>query len=179
MAMRGMMTAALAVVVAASLGSMARAQSPIEPDRVYELVTNAATVIRNLPFSDWKPAIGDPEGEFQLGKGACYVFVITCQGGRAEVVATSYAKETIGMEGLMDLPGPGGDHPVKMVCEAATPQGRWVAYQYENPVNGKPERKITFTIAVRGTDGKVYTLSAGIYDPERRYTLDELNEGLQ
>ncbi len=169
----------LAVMVAAAGAHPVLAEDEkITPLEVYEMVNRAAAVIMNLPADQWKKAIDDPDGEFQMGKGACYVFVMVCEGEETAVVSTSYDKESIGAKGLMDLPGPGNDYPVRMVCAASNPDGQWVAYMYENPATRKVERKITFTVSVRGLDGGTYSLSAGIYDPEKTYTLALLNKGL-
>ncbi|MCB2186085.1 MAG: cache domain-containing protein [Deltaproteobacteria bacterium] len=138
------------------------------PQEVYEMVTKAANLLKELG-PEGLPAFNDPKGEF-VWKDS-YVFVMDC--GKGTIAAHPNPK-------LIGLPGDKirclkTGRPILLeACQGMSAQGQWNEYWWNKPGQDGIFRKISFAINV---PGQPYQVGAGIYNDT--VSLDELQKTLK
>lgn len=94
--------------------------------------------------------------------GGTYVFVMKCS--PVPSLATHPIKPGLIGKDLSGLKDKTGNYFFIQLCDAASkPKGDWVEYLWPKPGEKKPSRKISFCLAVPGSQ---YQVAAGIYDDD-------------
>lgn len=92
--------------------------------------------------------------------GGTYVFVMKCSPFPS--LATHPIKPDLIGKDLSGLKDKTGNYFFIQLCDAASnPKGGWVEYLWPKPGEKNPSRKISFCMAVPGTE---YQVGAGLYD---------------
>lgn len=170
--MKKLTAAFIAALICLTAGS-AMAQEQATAQEVYEKVQAAAAMLEQLG-PEGLAAFNDPKGEFTWKDS--YVFIVDCAKG--EVVAHPNAKIIGGK--LADIKDKPGDIRPPMdlgltICRAAqNPDGLWIEYYWEKLGSDKPQRKISFCVAV---PGQPYIAVAGVYD--QTTDIDQLNKSMK
>jgi hypothetical protein len=103
--------------------------------------------------------------------GGTYVFVMKCSPFPS--LATHPIKPGLIGKDLSGLKDKTGNYFFIQLCDAASkPKGGWVEYLWPKPGEKEPSRKISFCLAIPGSE---YQVGAGIYDED--VSLEEL-EGM-
>lgn len=154
---------AVVMFVCIFAGQQVRAEGAATPKEVYDLVLKAYSVVETLGEESFA-AFNDPEGEFVYKD--TYVVVGQCPG---KTLTHPFV-----LDKLKDVDMDAKYPWFKLMCQAtASPNGKWVEYQWPKPGATEPSRKLSFVIGVGGTP---YMLIAGIYSEDA--SLADLNEGL-
>ena len=152
-----------------SFSIAALAGDVVSPDEVVLKVKEAAAYLEETGeegLADFK----DPEGPWAWEN--TYVFVYDCAEG---VCVANIFPDVVGksIEDILDDEG----WPVGVeLCKAGDeyPEGRWIEYMWREAGTGISKQKISYIYKKPGT---MYTLGAGMYNPEG-VTIEELNEKL-
>ena len=72
-------------------------------------------------------------------------------------------------------PKPGERLAAETCAAGRKPRGGWAEYDFPKPGETRPERKVSYLMAARGTP---YVVGAGVYDPTAKVEdLDKLSGG--
>lgn len=142
-------------------------------DEVFQLILKAVPVVQELGDAGLE-AFKDPKGEFVYKD--TYVLVLDCQN---MILAAHPNPKLIGIDLKNHLdknPDPSKrKNQDREICEVSKrPNGGWVEYYWEKLGEKDPQRKISFTVQVPGTN---YALVSGIYDDST--SVEELNARLK
>src|SRR3954447_26137157 len=162
MSSRRTATIALAFGLAlAGVGSARAQEDHAMPQEVVQKVQQAAQAIAKAGKAGLAAYSG--KNDTSVWKDS-YVFVESCEGGTAVVVAHPVRPELVGKPAAqIDIFGPkSGDEIAAEFCTATRqPHGGWVEYNFPKAGATQPERKVSYLLAAQGTP---YFVGAGVYD---------------
>jgi len=129
------------------------------PQEVLQKVQEAANYISQKGPSVFEE-FNDKGGRWVWG--GTYVFVMKCSPFPS--LATHPIKPGLIGKDLSGLKDKTGNYFFIQLCDAASkPKGGWVEYLWPKPGEKNPSRKISFCLAVPGSE---YQVGAGIYDED-------------
>ena len=149
-----------------SFSTAALAGEVVSPEEVVLKVKEAADYLEEVG-EEGLAEFKDPEGPWAWEN--TYVFVYDCAEG---VCVANIFPDVVGksIEDILDDEG----WPVGVeLCKAGDeyPEGRWIEYMWREAGTGISKKKISYIYKKPGT---MYTLGAGMYNPEG-VTIEELN----
>ena len=158
----------IVMILAATALLMLSAQPVLAADATPQEVIKKVKEAANFMASNGKlEEFNDKNGRWVWG--GTYVFVMKCSPFPS--LATHPIKPGLIGRDLSGLKDKTGNYFFIQLCDAATkPKGGWVEYLWPKPGEKAPSRKISFCMAVPGTE---YQVGAGLYDD--KISLDKLN----
>ncbi len=174
MSSRPIATAALAASLACA-GTARAQQDQATPQEVVQRVQQAAQDIAKAGEAGLATYNG--RNTTSVWKDS-YVTVVSCEGGTAVGAAHPVRPELEGKPLAQVVtfgPRPGEQIAADFCAAGRKPQGGWVEYDFPKAGATKPERKVSYCLAARGTP---YVVVAGVYDPTAKVEdLDKLAGG--